>query len=594
MSERLESTEELHDELKQLRRRVAELEAAEHGGAEESLRWLSESAMEFVTLPPDRDIYDFIGRKVKQLVGRAIVSVNSIDEEKCVLRVRSLSGLKQSTLERTEQLLGRRVLDTDFDGVHEEAKTKLTGGSLQELEGRFYQMFFERVPKPVCLALEKLLGVQSVHSIGLRRKGRLFGNLTVIALKGARLNKDALETFASQASAALEHRQTNAALRESEARHRLIAENVTDFVWTAKIEGLDELTLEAVTHADDAMADELLGRWQFTFVSPSVERILGYRPEEMMSRRIDAILSPESYARVKSQFLNELVTALTDPDYTHDQVPLELELVTGDGGLCWGELTRRFLRDEQNRVFGTLGVVRDVSERKRSEDALRQERDRLGRLLDMHERDRKLVAYEIHDGFVPPLTAALMQLEGHWRELKAGPSPASDESCCTAIRLLRDAIADARRLMGGLRPPVLDEFGVIAAITSLVECCRSDGSPEIVFVHNNRLDRLAPPLETAVFRIVQEGLANALRHSGSSRVRIRLDGRENRLRIEVQDWGAGFDPSLVEGGRFGLEGIRERARIFDGRATIDSAPGRGTRITVELPLVEAGAGELGV
>lgn len=584
MSKRGESTDELRGELDRLRERVAELESADRGVAEESLRWLSETAMEFVTLPPDRDIYDFIGRKVKQFVGKAIVSVNSIDAQKSVLRVRSLTGVKKATLQRAEQLLGGRVLDSDFEGVHDEAKAALTGGTLTELEGRFYQMFFERVPKPVCSALEKLASVQSIHSIGLRRKGRLFGNLTIIALKGARLNKDALEAFASLASAALEHRETDAALRESEARHRLIAENVTDFLWMARIEGLEQLTLKEVARGGDAMADKLLRSWQFTFISPSVERILGYRPEEMMVRPIDTLLTPESYSLVKSQLSAELAIALTDPEYTHNQIPQELELVTGDGSLCWMEFTSRFLRDEQNRIYGVLGVVRDVSERKRADVALRQERDRLRGLLEMQERDRKLVAYEIHDGLVPPLTAALMHMDRQLHELREHPTAPSEECCRRAIGLLRDGIADARRLIGGLRPPALDEHGVIAAITTLTESYRSDGGPEIVFAHNSRLDRLTPPLETAVFRIVQEGLANAVRHSGTSRVKIRLERKADRLWIELQDWGTGFDTGCVARGHFGLEGIRQRAAIFDGRATIDSAPGRGTRITVELPL----------
>ena len=98
-------------------------------------------------------------------------------------------------------------------------------------------------------------------------------------------------------------------------------------------------------------------------------------------------------------------------------------------------------------------------------------------------------------------------------------------------------------------------------------------------------DRLAPSLEIAAFRIVQECLTNACRYSKSRKVRIELRQIDGRMRIDVQDWGIGFDPERVQSGHFGLEGIRERARLLDGVAIIRAAPQQGTHITVELPLL---------
>jgi signal transduction histidine kinase len=89
------------------------------------------------------------------------------------------------------------------------------------------------------------------------------------------------------------------------------------------------------------------------------------------------------------------------------------------------------------------------------------------------------------------------------------------------------------------------------------------------------------------YRMIQEGLANALRHSGSSRVRVALSQTNGRVRVEIEDWECRFDLQKVDHSRFGLRGIRERTRLFEGTATIDSAPGRGTRVTAELPVVGA-------
>ena len=105
-------------------------------------------------------------------------------------------------------------------------------------------------------------------------------------------------------------------------------------------------------------------------------------------------------------------------------------------------------------------------------------------------------------------------------------------------------------------------------------------------MHDVAFQRLAPPLESALFRIAQESLQNAYRHSHSDRILIELTQRENRVHLTVRDWGVGFSPENIEEQRFGLQGIRERTRLLAGRVTIESTPGKGTHIGVELPLVE--------
>jgi signal transduction histidine kinase len=247
--------------------------------------------------------------------------------------------------------------------------------------------------------------------------------------------------------------------------------------------------------------------------------------------------------------------------------------------------TRRQLR------LTNRSLLAEIGEHKIAEDAVKKEQDSLRQLLDVYERHRQLAAFEIHDGLAQPLAAALMNFES-LKHACAQDSAASGERFAATLQLLRDSMAEARRLMTGLRPPILDDFGVIAAIDHLVEECRDDGNVEIEWSHETKFNRLAAPLETALYRIVQEGLSNALRHSNSRRVGIRLTQRDGLIHAEIEDWGQGFDPGRVPQDRFGLQGIRERAKVFGGRAVIDSAPGRGTRIAVVLPVIERVATEV--
>ncbi|MFH1266010.1 MAG: sensor histidine kinase, partial [Planctomycetota bacterium] len=164
-------------------------------------------------------------------------------------------------------------------------------------------------------------------------------------------------------------------------------------------------------------------------------------------------------------------------------------------------------------------------------------------------------------------------------------NPQQASECYSAgLHLLRESVAETRRLIAGLRPPILDEAGIMAAISHLIHDVSARNGPDVEFHGSVKSKRLEPMLENAIFRIVQESLTNACRHGKSDRARVELVQDGSQVRVEVQDWGIGFDPESVEERCFGLAGIRERARVLGGRATIDSTPGQGTRIVVELPV----------
>lgn len=253
-----------------------------------------------------------------------------------------------------------------------------------------------------------------------------------------------------------------------------------------------------------------------------------------------------------------------------------------DGSTFPVEIRLAVLETHGRRLMHVL--ARDITDRKRAEERLREDRRLLREMLESQESDRKLVAYEIHDGLAQELVAAIYKFQSV-EQLRDDQPDAAREEFDAAVRLLREAMAETRRLISGLRPPVLDESGVVAAIECLIAENRHVGCPEIEFVHELEPGRLAPPLEGALFRIVQEGLTNACRHSGSRKVRVELGQTGGRVRVEVRDWGVGFDPAQVPGGHFGLHGIRERARQLSGSAAIETAPQQGTRVIVELPLV---------
>jgi len=218
-----------------------------------------------------------------------------------------------------------------------------------------------------------------------------------------------------------------------------------------------------------------------------------------------------------------------------------------------------------------------------AQEAWQSKRQMLSELLDLQERQRRSIAHDIHDGLAQQLSGALCQFQA-FRELNVGISPASAKVFETGMKMLQVAIQEARSLINGLRPVLLDELGLAAAVGHLVQESEQRGGPRIDYDQQLRRSSFPPLVERAAFRIVQEALTNACRHSRSEKVRVELAQEGQSLHILIQDWGIGFDLAKADCSRHGLQGIRERAKLLGGQATIDSTLGGGTRIHVEIPI----------
>ena len=166
---------------------------------------------------------------------------------------------------------------------------------------------------------------------------------------------------------------------------------------------------------------------------------------------------------------------------------------------------------------------------------------------------------------------------------------AATQGGTVVAELLKQCHAEIRRLISGLRPPVLDEFGVVTALQNLTYESMARWGTDIAFQHQVQFDRLEPSLENAIYRIAQESLTNACQHSQSEKVRLELTQHGDTVRISVRDWGMGFDPQSTGEKCFGLAGIRERARLLGGRIAIESRLGEGCHVVVDLPVIVGSA-----
>ncbi len=233
-------------------------------------------------------------------------------------------------------------------------------------------------------------------------------------------------------------------------------------------------------------------------------------------------------------------------------------------------------------------LLNEVAERKRAETALARSREELRELASIgtsaREQENRRIARELHDELCQTLAASRLELElvSERKALSAELAPVH--------ALLDEAVVATRRIAADLRPLVLDDLGLVAAADWLVQNFRQRHGVECeLIVEPPNLD-LDEPQATAVFRIMQESLANIGRHAHASHATLSLTRIDDYVLLTVQDNGVGFDLSKPRNSNsFGLSGLRERAYLLAGDVSIESSPGRGTSIEVRIPLPAAQA-----
>ena len=215
--------------------------------------------------------------------------------------------------------------------------------------------------------------------------------------------------------------------------------------------------------------------------------------------------------------------------------------------------------------------------------------DLIRKLITAQEEERRKVSYEVHDGLAQTAAGAHQLLQAFARQ----HPPDSDKGrkdLARVLELVQQTVGEARYVIADLRPTALDDLGLAAAVRLQVEKIRNQGS-QVDYEETLGAARLPAEVETALFRVAQEALTNVHKHAPSARVKFTLQRLNNSVRLNVRDWGPGFDPErATDGGgpgeRLGLSSMRERVALLGGHLEVYSRPGEGTEVIAEIPSVQ--------
>ncbi|MFK3737213.1 PAS domain-containing protein [Massilia sp. TN1-12] len=333
------------------------------------------------------------------------------------------------------------------------------------------------------------------------------------------------------------------------------------------------------------------------FVNPSFERMTGYALRDVLGRNCRFLQNEDRDQPARDVIVKAVA----------EQASCEclLRNYRKSGEMFWNKLYLFPLRLAGAEVTHFVGVQHDVTreqslfaelehtagERARLIERLERKRRDMARLsrdlINAQESERKALARELHDELGQRLTALNLLLYRTRPHVHAGEALALWEQ---AEREMTSLVGLVRDLSVSLRPPGLDFFGLEPTVRQLL-VRQLDGGPDWIFEYAGLPPRLAPILEISVYRIVQESLTNIVRHAGARHVVVEINsGADSReLELIVRDDGRGFDAAswrehAARSSRAGLAGMSERIQLLGGSFDVDSAPGRGTRITATLPL----------
>ncbi len=435
---------------------------------------------------------------------------------------------------------------------------RIKGYTADQIVGKHFSVFYP--PEDIAAGkpareLEIAIAEGRLEDEGwrLRRDGtRFWANVVITALFD---EHGVLQGFGKVTRDMTERRAAQEELRRSEERFRLLVTGVLDYAI---------FMLDPTGH---------ISSW-----NAGAERIKGYTADQIIGKHFSVFYPPEDIAAGKPA--RELEIAIAEGRLEDEGWRLRR-----DGTRFWANVVITALFDETGKLRGFGKVTRDMTERRGVESALRERRRLVGHLVDAQEVERRRIAWDVHDESIQSMVAVGMRLQ-----LLARRVPEEQQAAVTALDdAVGTAVSRLRSLVSRLRPPELDQQGLVEAVAGYLDevATRWGLAAEL---HHDLTEEPSPEAAITLYRICQEALSNIHKHAHATRADVRLSTVAKGMLLRVTDDGVGTPANAAEPGHghFGLIEMRERAEAAHGWWSLASTPGAGTTVECWLPSLPDG------
>jgi len=324
---------------------------------------------------------------------------------------------------------------------------------------------------------------------------------------------------------------------------------------------------------------------KISYWNPAAEKIFGYTSADAIGKELHTLLAPRKYHDVYKRGFSRFKE-------------------TGEGSAVGGPSEFTALRKDGTEFpmevstssvliggkWHAVGIIRDITDRKRADDELKESHDTLRALslyiTELEESEKRRLARELHDLVGQKLTTLSINLDFLLERLSDESKKSIGSRLQDSKVLVKKIMKLIRNVMSNLRPQILDDYGLIAAIYWYTEQFTKRTKIPVVLKEHELKTRLLPDIETNLYRITQEALTNTAKYAHASNVTVTVKEENGTVNLSVADDGIGFNPEsvhqLTEKKGLGLIGMRERAESIGGKLYVRSAPGKGTNISVEV------------
>lgn len=279
--------------------------------------------------------------------------------------------------------------------------------------------------------------------------------------------------------------------------------------------------------------------------------------------------------------------SLTKKVFDGNSERLEFEITGLKGSHRWLETHAVPLKDAKGTITSLLGITRDITQKKITEDKIKTNNDELRRLtaylLSIREEERQRIGREIHDDLGQQLTAIKMDVAWLDKRIQDQPQIIHDKFQ-NIISLLNESNQSVRSILNELRPSVLEDFSLPEAMRWLGNQFTKNTGIPIEIINDENFPKLSEETGTCIYRVFQEALTNITRYAKAKNVKASIHVNENFISVAIEDDGVGFEYSQLQSKKtFGILGMKERVRSLGGNLDVISSPGKGTKITFSLP-----------
>ncbi|RJO64884.1 MAG: PAS domain S-box protein [Myxococcales bacterium] len=546
---------------------------------ESRLLLINQAILDMVTLPASRDLYQYIAAKLAEVTDSVFVSASEYDEINRRLICRAFAGVGNVT-RRALEIFGQHPVGVSFEPA-DDALAEIGEGKMIRLPGGLYDVMFRKVPRSVCVVLETILGIGDIYGIGFTWKGKVLGDAVVAFRRGAIVDVALVETMVQQASTVLQRMAAEEALKRSEERYRNLLNSSRDMVYT-----LDDLG-------------------NVTFISAQVTAY-GFKPEDAIGRNFLEFIAPEDRERIMAEF--------EKASREKTSFPSEFRMMDSTGKICWLEDLGVPILDPSGQPTGQIGILRDITERKRAEREKARLEEQLQQAMKMEAVGRLAggIAHDFNNlltGITGNIAVAQMDLAPN--SPLAGVLSEANKAAESAMALTRQLLAFSRKQI--IEPKVVNLSELISSLHKML--ARLIGEDiELQTIPGGNLG--SAKIDPGQFEQILVNLAvnarDAMPEGGKlviETANAELDEaycrKHSQLRpggfvmLAVSDTGLGmseevkqhlFEPFFTtkppgQGTGLGLATIYGAVQQANGAIEVHSDPGKGTTFKLYLPRV---------